>query len=102
MSLKGCKLNVKPWLMKGILTSINNKDKSYQKYCRAIDQNRKHVLHTLFKRYQNSLNNTIKVSKANHYHQCFTIEKRNLMKFLEESKEMIHTKPKKQTKYKLI
>ena len=101
MSLKEHKIKLKPWIMKGILTSINNKNKTYLKYCRAKDQNRKHELHSLFKQYQNYLNNIIKVSKANHYHQYFTTNKRNLLKVWEGIKEIIHTKPKKQTKYKL-
>ena len=94
MSLKEHKLKLKPWIMKGILTSINNKNKTYRKYCRAKDQNRKHELHSLFKQYQNSLNNIIKVSKTNHYHQYFTTNKRNLLKVWEGIKEIIHTKPK--------
>ena len=94
MSLKEHKLKLKPWIMKGILTSINNKNKTYRKYCRAKDQNRKHELHTLFKQYRNSLNNIIKVSKANHYHQYFTTNKINLLKVWERIKEIIHTKPK--------
>ena len=94
MSLKEHKLKLKPWIMKGILTSINNKNKTYRKYCRAKDQNRKHELHTLFKQYRNSLNNIIKVSKANHYHQYFTTNKRNLLKVWERIKEIIHTKPR--------
>ena len=51
-------------------------------------------MHTLFKQYRNSLNNIIKVSKANHYHQYFTTNKRNLLKIWEGIKEIIHTKPK--------
>ena len=94
MSLKERKLKLKPWIRKGILTSINNKNKAYRKHCRAKDQNRKHELHTLFKQYRNSLNNIIKVSKANHYHQYFTANKINLLKVCEEIKEIIHTKPK--------
>ena len=100
MSLKERKLKLKPWLTKGILTSINNKSKTYRKYCRAKDQNREHELHTRFKQYRNSLNNIIKVSKANHYHQYFTTSKRNLLKIWRGIKEIIHTKPKKQTKCK--
>ena len=34
MYLKEHKLTLKPWLMKGILTSVNNKNKTYQKHCR--------------------------------------------------------------------
>ena len=94
MSLKEHKLKLKSWLTKGILTSVNNKNKAYRKYCRAKDQNRKRELHTLFKQYRNYLNNIIKVSKANHYHQYFTTNKRNLLKFWEGITEIIHTKPK--------
>ena len=100
MSLKERKLKLKPWLTKGTLTSINNKNKSYRKYCRAKDQNRKHELHTLFKQYRNSLNNIIKVSKANHYLRYFSSNKRNLLKIWEGIKELIHTKPKTKKKYK--
>ena len=49
MSLKEHKLKIKTWLTKGILTSVSNKNKTYRKYYRAKDQNRKHELHTLFK-----------------------------------------------------
>ena len=94
MSLKESKLKLKPWLTKGLLTSIDNKNKTYRKYCRAKGQNRKHELHTLFKQYQNSFNNMIKVSKATHCHQYFTTNKRNLLKVWEGIKEKIHTKPK--------
>ena len=51
MSLKEHKLKLMPWITKGILTSVNNKNKTYRKYCRAKDQNRTHELHTLFKQY---------------------------------------------------
>ena len=88
------KLKLKPWLTKGILTSVNSKNKTYRKYCRTKDQNRKHELHTLFKQYRNSLHNIIKVSKANHFHQYFTTNKINLLKVWEGIKEIIHTKPK--------
>ena len=50
---------------------------------------------TLFKQYRNSLNNIIKASKANHYHQYFITNKRNLLKVWEGIKEIINTKPKK-------
>ena len=94
MSLKERKLKLKPWLTKGMLTSINFKNKAYRKYCRAKVQNRKHELHTLFKQYRNSLKNIIKVSKANHYQQYLTTNKRTSLKVWEGIKEIIRTKPK--------
>ena len=94
ISLTERKLKLKLWSTKGILKSVNNKNKTYRKYCRTKDQNRKHELHTLFKQYRNSLNNIIKVSKANQFHLYFTSNKINLLKVWEGSKEIIHIKPK--------
>ena len=68
MSVKERKLRAKPVITKGILTSINNKNKTYRKYCRAKNQTRRDELHNLFKKYQNSINKIIKVSKAKYYH----------------------------------
>ena len=80
MSVKERKLKAKPWITKGILTSINNKNKIYQNYCRAKNQTRRDELNNFFKKYRNSINKIIKVSKAKHYHQYFNINKRNLLK----------------------
>ena len=79
-------------ITKGTLTSINNKNKTYRKYCRAKKQTRRGELHNLFKKYRNSINNIIKVSKAKYYHQCFNINKRNLLKVWKGIMEIIHSK----------
>ena len=92
ISVKERKLRAKPWITKGILTSINNKNKTYRKYCRAKNQTRRDELHKLFKKYRNSINKIIKVSKAKYYHQYFNINKRNLLKVWEGIKEIIHCK----------
>ena len=80
--------------MKGILAQSIIKATHTKKYCRAKGQKRKHELHTLFKQYWNSLDNIIKVSKVNHFHQYFATNKRNLLKVWEGIKEIIHTKSK--------
>ena len=49
-------------------------------------------MHKLFKKYRNSINKIIKVSKAKYYHQYFNINKRNLLKVWEGIKEIIHCK----------
>ena len=92
ISVKERKLRAKPWITKGILTSINNKNKTYRKYCRAKNQTRRDELHNLLKKYQNSINKIIKVSKVKYYHQYFNINKRNLLKVWEGIKEIIHCK----------
>ena len=50
ISAKEQKLRAKPWITKGILTSINNKNKTYRKYCRAKNQTRRDELHNLHER----------------------------------------------------
>ena len=74
-------------------TNLNNKNKTNQKYCQEKNQTRRDELHNLFKKYCNSINKIIKVSKAKHYHQYFDINKRNLLKVCEGIKEIIHSKP---------
>ena len=64
VSVKERKLRAKPWITKGILTSVNNKNKTYRKYCKAKNQARRDELHNLFKKYRNTINKIIKVSKA--------------------------------------
>ena len=44
------------------------------------------------KKYRNSINKVIKVSKVKYYHQYFNINKRNLLKVWEGIKEIIHCK----------
>ena len=49
-------LRGKHWITKGILTSINNKNKTYRKYCRAKSQTRRDELRKLFR---NTITNTL-------------------------------------------
>ena len=83
ISVKERKRRAEPWITKGIITSINNKNKTYRKYCRAKNEIRRNELQNLFKKYRNSINKIIKVSKAKHYHQFFNINKVNLLKVWE-------------------
>ena len=92
-SVKEQKLRAKkPWITKGILISINNKNKTY--ILKVLPNKRKNQtrLLSLFKKNWNSINKIIKVSKAKYYHQYFNINKRNLLKVWEGIKEIIHCK----------
>ena len=91
ISVKERKLRVKPWIRKGILNLINNKNKTYRKYCRAKNQTRDE-LHNLLKKYRNSINKIIKVSKDKYSHQYFNINKRNVLKAWKGIKEITHCK----------
>ena len=55
----------KPWLTTGILMSIHIKNKLYNKFCKAKDNQRKELLYQRFKTYRNLLSNlTKKVKKS--------------------------------------
>ena len=86
------KTKSKPWLATGILTSIKNKNKIYNKLCRAKDQTRKDHLYHQFKKYRNFFSNLTKQSKENYYKQYFKENKDNLIKIWKEVKEVILTK----------
>ena len=77
---KEIKTKSKPWIKTGILTSIRNKNKIYNKFCKAKDQKQKDLLHQQFKNYRNILSNLTKKSKENYYKEYFQENKNNLIK----------------------
>ena len=60
---KEIKTKSKPWITKGILTSINKKYKIRSKSLKAKDQNRKEALNQEYKMYKNILTNITKKAK---------------------------------------
>ena len=73
LSNKEKKLKNKPWVTKGILKSIAQKDKIRRKQCRAKNQAK-------FKTYRNAINILIRRSKTNRYNNFFKSNKQNLIK----------------------
>ena len=57
------KTKSKPWLTTDILTSINTKNKIYNKFWKAKDKQRKELLYQRFKTYRNLLSNLPKKVK---------------------------------------
>ena len=80
LSKSETKLCSKPWLTKGILTSVKNKNKIYKKLMRAKTEANKTRLYSKFKNYRNRINNLLKISKAKHYQNFFIEHKKNLFK----------------------
>ena len=85
LSLKEIKELSKPWISKGIRTSINIKNKLYKKYIK----NRSLYYHDKFKFYRNKLNHLIKISKKNYYNKYFTSNRSNLKNTWKGIKEII-------------
>ena len=80
------------------MTSVKNKNKIYNKFCKAKDQTKKQHLHEQFKTYRNSLVNSTRQGKANHYKNIYRIITKSLqysIAFLEQSlKKLIKKTPK--------
>ena len=66
---KDIKTQSKPWITKGILTSIRKKDKIHSKSLKAKNQARKEALDQEYKIYKNVLTNITRNSKENYYKQ---------------------------------
>ena len=90
ISNREIKLRTKPWITKGILTSIKIKNKLYKKYCRAKDELRKVNLLYSFKSYRNLIITLIKKSKKIHYKEFFNNNKKDLVNTWKGIKSIIN------------
>ena len=70
----------KPWITKGILKSIEKKNRIYRKCIRTKNSKKKEEMCNLFKSYRNSLNKIARLSRANHYKTFFKDNKNKLSK----------------------
>ena len=71
------------------MTLIRNKNKIYNKFCKAKDQKRKDLLNQQFKNYRNILSNLTKKSKENYFKEYFQENKNNLIKVWKGIKDII-------------
>ena len=86
------KTQSKPWITKGILTSIKKKVKIHSKSLKANDQTRKEALTQEYKIYKNLLTNITKKSKESYCKQYFKDSKNNLINVWKKLKEIILNK----------
>ena len=89
------KRKLKPWITKGLLTSINKKNQ--EKFCRAKNDENKHTLHYEFKKYCNTILKLTKITKSKHYQTFFLNIRKTLNKHGRELNQL-SIFPKKQTK----
>ena len=72
------KFRNKPWLSKGLQTSIQIKNSFFKKYIKAKDELTKSRLHEKYKNYRNLLSTLIKKSKENYYNNFFQSNLKNI------------------------
>ena len=80
LNKKELRLQAKPWITAGILTSIRRRDKLLHKWITAKDPVRKDLLRTEYKTLRNRITYIINLSKKTHYQQFFAENCANIRK----------------------
>ena len=84
------RLQNKPWITKGILKSIKNKNKQYKIMCRSKNFTKRKIIEQQFKTYKNNLLKLTRPSKFNHYNNHFQENRLNLFKTREGIRDIIN------------
>ncbi len=87
-----------PWISRGLLKSINTKNKLYKKYMQKPSEERFNA----FKRYRNKLNTLIRKSKKEYYNKRFESVKNNLRKTWKTINSIIGRNKKSKTQTNFI
>ena len=86
------KLN-KPWITKGIIKSIRNKEKIYNQYLRETILDKKTTLEKEFKKRKNMITILLRKSKKNFYNNYFQEHSKNTRKIWAGINNLINAKP---------
>ena len=84
------KMKSKPWLTRGIMTSIKKKRIIYKKFIKAKNSAERNILYNEFKHHRNLVTKLSRISKAKHYHHYFTDHKKNMLKTWEGIKLLVN------------
>ena len=92
ISNRNLKLSMKPWITKGIITSIRRKDKLFHTYCKTKNKRDVYDIHSEYKKLKNKINELIHLSKKNHFSKFFTKYSNDSKKVWEGIKSIISIK----------
>ena len=71
------KVRFNPWITKGFLTSIKQRERIYEEMIKAKNSQTKKLKLSLYKKYRNITLDLLKKSKESHYRKYFEDNKRN-------------------------
>ena len=86
LSKRECKLEIKPWITKGIRKSIKEKNKYYKHFLKTGDKFHYHR----YKSYRDKLNHLIRSNKKQHYNKYFEYNKLNIKKMWSKINFLLH------------
>ena len=90
LSKKETKSSNKPWITKGILTSIKIKDKLYKRYLKSSSSPAKDIIFEKFKTYRNKISNLLNIAKKSHYTHFFQSNLNDVKNTWKGIKELIN------------
>ena len=88
------KRRYKPWISKGILISINRKNKLYKKYIKYANNDSKLLTFNEYKTLKNQINELVCLGKRTHDAHYFNENNNNLRKIWDGIKELVNIKSK--------
>ena len=90
LNKKELRLQAKPWITAGILTSIKRRDQLLHKWITAKDPVRKDLIRAEYKTLRNRITYIINISKITHYQQFFAENCANIKKTWSGIKNIIN------------
>ena len=87
----------RPWITKGILTSISHKNVLYKKCIKEKNVTKRESLFTNFKSYRNWVTKIIRISKTAHYQNFFAQNKTNLRETWKGIRSLVSCKVNRHT-----
>ena len=94
LSKKEFKQKFKPWISKNIISKIDEKNKTFRKYLRSKNEDRKAELLIKFKSLKNEVTFLTRSGKKEYYKKYFAKNKDNIKKIWKGIKEIINIKSK--------
>ena len=89
LSKRQTKTKGKPWVTKGILTSMKIRDNLFSDFIKCSSSDLKLYLHSRYKTYRNRIVSLLRLSKKFHYRRFFALNSYNLKKTWEGVREII-------------
>ena len=93
--VKFCETPKKPWITKGILTSISRKNALYKRFMKEKDAVKKEILSSNFKIYKNWLTKIMCMSKTLYFQNFFETYRTNLRETWKGIKSLVSSKARK-------
>ena len=93
LSKKELQLKSKPWISKKIQFLMWERDKTFKKYCKEINPDKKIDLFTKYKTMRNNITNQKRLNKINYYQNYFSTNSKKISAVWKGIRSIVNIKP---------